>query len=238
MEKKIKLGYSQTDYKGYWRLSDISTQFTEIATSHAISFGGWNPEYQNQYGWIISKLRFKIHRIVKIDEEVTLRTWVTEGTHVVYPRHLEVYDASGNLVLEATSNWSLLDLVRRRITMPKRVGLTFPDNLPKKGNIEIETDFMDDEGFEFVEDRKVRFSDIDVNNHLNNARYMDWVCDILGYEAFQEGYICDFSIQYKKETAPNGVLRLEKKMDGDSFKIRGVNGDNVHFMAEGLWKKY
>lgn len=238
MEKKMKLGYSQTDYKGHWKLSDIFTQFTEIATLHAISFGGWDPKFQDMYGWIISKMRVKVHKIVKIDEEVTMRTWVTEGTHVVYPRHLEIYNAAGDLVLEATSNWTLLDLVRRRIAMPKRVGLNFPDNLPKAGNISIETDFSDEEGFEFVEDRPVRFSDLDVNGHLNNARYVDWMCDVLGYEAFNEWYICDLSIQYKKETAPNGVLRLEKKIDGDTFKVRGVNGENIHFIAEGLWKKY
>ena len=208
MERKVKLGYSKTDYLGNWKLSDIFTQFTEVATSHAISFGGWDPKYQDMYGWIISKMRVIVHRPVRIDEEVTLKTWITEGTHVVYPRHLEVYDANGNLVIEATSNWTLLDLVKRRITMPRRVGLTYPTDLPKEGNIQMETDFSDEEGFEFVEERHVRYGDLDVNGHLNNARYVEWMCDVLGYEAFREGYMMDKFTLWLKENGKSINYRL------------------------------
>lgn len=239
MESNVYLEHSQTDYKGNWKLSDLFTQFAIIATNHAISFGGWKSSYKDSYGWIVSKMRVKVYRNVKIEEEVTIRTWVTKGTHVVYPRQFEVYDQKGNLVIEATSNWTLLDLIKRRIAMPKRVGLSFPEDIPEKGNVNIETNFDDEDGFIFVEKRQVRYGDIDVNKHLNNARYIEWMCDILGFEKFNDYLISDISVQFKKETAPGDWLVLEKKEEEDSFKVRFIDEEGqVHFVAEGLWKKY
>lgn len=239
MESNVYLEHSQTDYKGNWKLSDLFTQFAIIATNHAISFGGWKSSYKDSYGWIVSKMRVKVYRNVKIEEEVTIRTWVTKGTHVVYPRQFEVYDQKGNLVIEATSNWTLLDLIKRRIAMPKRVGLSFPEDIPEKGNVNIETNFDDEDGFIFVEKRQVRYGDIDVNKHLNNARYIEWMCDILGFEKFNDYLISDISVQFKKETAPGDWLVLEKKEEEHSFKVRFIDEEGqVHFVAEGLWKKY
>lgn len=239
MEKTFELEHSQTDYKGNLKMSELFTEFAIIATDHAISFGGWDPKYKDSHGWIISKMRVKVKQPVRIGENITLKTWVTKGTHVVYPRQFEVLNEKGEVVIEATSNWTLLDLVRRRIAMPKRVGLSFPEDVPEMGNVSIETDFDDEEGFTFVEKRQVRYGDIDVNGHLNNARYVEWMCDVFGYEAFSENYIADLSIQFKKETAPGDWLLLEKKEEGDTFKVRGLDEEGqVHFMAEGLWKKY
>lgn len=239
MEKKLEIGYSQTDYTGTWKLNDIFNQFAELATIHASSFGGWRRDFEDTYGWIISKMRVKIYQPARFGDEVTLKTWVSQGTHVVYPRHFEIYNSKNELIGEATSNWTLLDLVRRRIAMPKRVGLTFPSDLPEHGNIEIETDFSDEEGYTFVEKRQVRYGDLDVNGHMNNASYIAWMNDILGAEMFKDYFIADISVQYKKETAPNAWLSLEKKIEGDHFKVRGLDEDGqIHFVAEGLWKKY
>ena len=239
MEKTFELGHSQTDYQGYLKISELFTEFAVIATDHAMSFGGWNPKYKDSYGWIVSKMRVKVNQPVRIGQTITIRTWVTKGTHVVYPRQFEVLNAEGEVVIEATSNWTLLDLVRRRIAMPKRVGLTFPEDIPETGNVEIETEFDDEIGYEFAEKRQVRYGDIDVNGHLNNARYVEWMCDVFGYEAFKNKYIADLSVQFKKETAPGDWLILEKKEENGTFKVRGLDEDGiVHFVAEGLWKEF
>lgn len=239
MDRKMKLGYTQTDFLGNWKLSDMFTEFANIATAHATSFGGWDPKYIDQYGWVIAKMRVKVHQPIHMDDEVVVRTWITQGSAVVHPRQYEIVNEKGDVIVEATSNWTLIDLVRRRIAIPKRVGLTFPEEICKPGTIEIETDFNDEEGYTFVEKRQVRYGDIDVNGHLNNAKYVEWVCDCLGYDVFKENFIEDLSIQFKKETGPNEYLVLEKKCEGNTFKVRGLDEEgNLHFMAEGNLKKY
>ena len=239
MERKIMLNHTKTDFLGHWKLSDMFTEFANVATSHALSFGGWDTKYKDQYGWVVAKMRVKVHQPIVIDEEVTLRTWITMGSAVVHPRQYEVVNNKGEVVVEATSDWTLLDLVKRRIALPKRVGLTFPEEICKDGHIKIETKFNDEEGYAFVEKRQVRYGDIDVNGHLNNAKYIEWMCDCLGYDIFKEYFIKDVSIQFKKETGPSEWLVLEKKIENDTFKVRGIDeSGDIHFVVEGLLKTY
>jgi hypothetical protein len=61
----------------------------------------------------------------------------------------------------------------------------------------------------------------------------------LGYDVFKGNFIEDLSIQFKKETGPNEYLVLEKKCEGNTFKVRGLDEEgNLHFVAEGNLKKY
>ena len=239
MDEKIKVNHSQTDFLGNWKLSDMFTEFANLATAHATSFGGWDPKYIDQYGWVIAKMRVKVHQPIHMDDEVVVRTWITQGSAVVHPRQYAVLNSAGEVIVEATSQWTLIDLVRRRIAIPKRVGLTFPEEICKPGSIEIETNFDDEVGYEFAEKRQVRYGDLDVNGHLNNAKYIEWVCDCIGYDVFKEYFVEDISIQFKKETGPNEVLVLEKYCNENIVKVRGLNEDgSIHFIAEGLLKKY
>ena len=75
--------------------------------------------------------------------------------------------------------------------------------------------------------------------YIEKSEYIKKINDASALTPPGNHYIADLSIQFKKETAPGEWLILEKKADGDGFKVCGVDEDGqVHFMAEGLWKKY
>ncbi len=239
MEQIIYLTYSHTDYNQHWKLADMFTIFSEMAVVHAESFGGWRKELGQTHGWIISKMRIQLYSQANYLENVTVKTWISQGTNVIFPRSFEVRGEDGRLIAVATSNWSLIDLVKRRIAFPKRVNLLFPIEIMQDAPLQIETNFDDENDYTFVERRQVRYGDIDINGHLNNARYVEWACDVLGYDSFKDKNIGDLSIQFKKETAPNEWLNLEKKCDGDLFKVRGLDDQGeIHFICEGVWKKF
>ncbi|MBQ4231185.1 MAG: hypothetical protein II671_06505, partial [Salinivirgaceae bacterium] len=43
------------------------------------------------------------------------------------------------------------------------------------------------------------YSEIDVNGHVNNARYADWLCNCLGVERLRRFEIWTASIEYRHE---------------------------------------
>jgi len=234
----LKIGYQQVDYSGHWRLSDVFSQLADLATIHAEKINVWRPEMIEDYGWIVSKVRIRVLKPVRFEQRVEMKTWPGKGSRVIFPRYFTITDENGDCCMEAASLWTLLDLKNRRIVMPARSGITFPENLNLEVPLTIETDFSDEDGLSVIETRQVRYSDIDTNQHLNNARYIEWTLDLLTRERFKEAYIADFSVYFKKETAPGETLTLEKKEDDHGFVVRGRNGENVHFVAEGVWKKY
>lgn len=237
-ETALNISYQQTDFTGHWKLSDLFSKLSDIATTHAEMINVWRPEMLGSMGWIVSKVRIRILHPIKFEENIKIKTWAGEGTRVIFPRYFAITNGQNKRCIEAVSLWTLLDLKQRRILMPSRVGITFPTDLNLEKPVEIETDFSDDSGYQSVLERKVVYSDIDTNQHMNNARYIEWILDLLAVEKFEEGYICDFSIYFKKETAPNQIMRLELKEEEEAFYVRGYVDEQLHFVAEGLWKKY
>lgn len=237
-QRKLYLTYQQMDFTGKWKMSDLFSQLADVATIHAEKIGAWKPEMLDSYGWILSKMRLRINRPLKYEENITINTWPGKGTRVIYPRYYTIDDENGHRCMEAVSHWTLFDLKNRRIVIPSRIGITFPENLNDGLDLSLEDSFNDEHEYQVIEKRQVRYSDIDTNQHFNNARYMEWVCDLLDIERFKSGYIADLAIYFKKETAPNEILTLEKKENGDFFYVRGVQEGNVHFLVEGQWKKY
>lgn len=39
--------------------------------------------------------------------------------------------------------------------------------------------------------RAPQYSDFDVNGHVNNTKYLAWLCDALGFDALRGAYIGD-----------------------------------------------
>lgn len=236
--KKLYLSYQQMDFTGKWKMSDLFSQLADVATIHAEQIGAWKPDMIHQYGWILSKMRLRMTRPLKYEETITLTTWPGQGTRVIFPRFYTIDDENGHRCLEAISQWTLFDLQNRRIVIPSRIGIKFPENLSPALELNLDDSFCDEYEYQKIEDRQVRYSDIDTNQHFNNARYMEWVCDLLDTERFKSGFIADMAIYFKKETAPGEILTLEKKEDGDLFYVRGTHEGDIHFLVEGQWKKY
>ncbi len=236
--QKITLGYQHFDFSGHWKLADMFKQLSDLATTHAQKLGVYRLDMAQNYGWVVSKIRLRILKPLKNEDTLSMVTWASEGSRVIFPRYYQIKDSLGNLCAEGVGLWTLLDLQKRRIAMPSRAGIIFPENLPEPLEIKVATDFSDEQGYTFIENRQVRYSDVDTNQHLNNARYIEWVCDILDSERFKQHYIADLSVYFKKETAPNEVLSLEMKEDGDWFYVRGLKDGELHFAVEGQWQKY
>ena len=234
----MDIGYQKVDVNGNWRLSELFSALTDVATTHATELKLWDSNMFGTYGWIVSKMRIQILKPIRYEQKIAIKTWPGQGTRVIFPRYYEIRNEADQVCVQAVGQWTLLDLVHRRITSPQRVGLTFPEELNLNVPLMIETDFSEMEDYQLIDQRQVKYSDIDTNGHLNNARYVELVLDILDYDRFKKDYIADFSIYFKKETAPGVILNLELKEDGDRFWVRGTHADQIHFLVEGQWQPH
>ena len=75
----------------------------------------------------------------------------------------------------------LIDLKARRIVIPKRLGFIIP---VVNHGIKLDTPKNIDDNLELKEvcKRQVLFSDVDLNQHMNNAKYIDWALDSIDFD--------------------------------------------------------
>ena len=77
----------------------------------------------------------------------------------------------------------------------------------------------------------VRYSDLDVNRHLNNVRIAALASDALDPGANE--FVNTLQINYTAETPPGAVLSLSAAREGAAFAVRGEAEGRVRFEAAG-----
>ena len=79
--------------------------------------------------------------------------------------------------------------------------------------------------------RPVYYTDLDLNSHINNAVYTRIAVDFLP-EEYRQRQICDYVINFKRETLLGEVLELKGGATEHGYVIMGFVGDALNFASE------
>ena len=78
------------------------------------------------------------------------------------------------------------------------------------------------------------YCDYDINGHVNNTKYIAWLCDALGRDAFSQAFIGDIVAGYEKEIRSDAPLTESLSLRDGAFTYCVRSGDGVkHFVAGG-----
>ena len=129
----------------------------------------------------------------------------------------------------------MLATKQRRIVSPQKVDLGFPDNSDLPAPVALPTRLPALRGeTPQVFNRTPQYSDFDVNGHVNNTKYIAWLCDALGFDALRGAYIGDLVAGYEKEIRGHDALRLTLARQDNAFSFQIASAANEkHFVAGG-----
>jgi len=153
-------------------------------------------------------------------------------TRVAYPRSTVAYDEAGNEVFRAISLWVLMDLNSRKMVLPGKSGLDFTGI--ERGNELAVPGSLAPAKLEGHSQRTVRYCELDLNGHMSNTRYLDWMEDLMPSAFHREHPLMDFTVTYLSEAregqtlelsyelSPEGVLRLEATEQESGHRVFAV----------------
>ena len=178
----------------------------------------WDSMAKKNYFWAVIRQKMEITRLPKSDETVTVKTWPMPTTRVAYPRATEGYDAEGNLLFKVISIWVIMDMTSRTMVLPGKSGVDVAGSTTG-------TELKAPGGLAAMEgkhsaNRTVCFSDLDVNGHMNNTRYIDWLCDLLPSKFHEEYPMKAVTICYMSEALEGQQLQLSWN-EGAVFRLDG-----------------
>lgn len=195
----------------------------DAAEEHCLLLGAdWDTMAKKNYFWAVIRQRMEISRLPKTGETVTVKTWPMPTTRVAYPRATEGFDEAGNSLFKIISIWVIMDMENRAMVLPGKsgvevVGTTFGAELKAPGGLpqcNAEQEVV----------RTVSYSDLDVNGHMNNTRYLDWICDLLPAAFHKDHPLKGITICYMSEALEGQQLHLGI-CQGDSFRVNGSVSD-------------
>ena len=201
-----------TDRYGRLKPSQILFFAQDAATSQCDIIGmDWPSMAARGLFWVISRTNVQIHRLPKKGETITVETWPMTNTRVAYPRATTMYDENGEVLLKSISLWVLMDIEKRTMVLPSRSGLDFVGQ-DRGGELAIPAGLVPC-GADSAQFRTVSYTDLDVNGHLNNARYMDWVDDLTDSAFHKDHTPREFTVCYLSEAREGQTLRQETVYD-------------------------
>jgi len=178
---EYKIHYYYTDYNNVLKPSYIARYMQETAWN-ALKNWGPTPEYLKEHhlAFILTKISFKYYNEIYEDDTIKIETWPNPPKTIIFPRHYRI-TKDGETMAEAVSAWVMMNFKEKSIVRPDdyKDVLNVYDDEELAFNVQRRIKMPEDvNGFDEYE-YKVRYSDIDTNFHMNNAAYIDLICDSL-----------------------------------------------------------
>lgn len=223
-EQEYFVRYSEMDYKKQLKPSAFLNFLQDVATNAADKVGfGYYDIVDKNLGWFLLKYHMEFNDYPKNVEDLIFKTEARGCNKLFAQRDFEVYTKSGELVGRILSYWTLVNLADKSIVPPSEV---FPDKMKKVEKREDDMSFAKIhplERIDFTEEFKVRFDDIDVNQHVNNMNYIIWAFEALPKD-FRSNYkLKTLEMVYKKEIQYGNVVLSEVQLDENIAKISVKN---------------
>ncbi|MCH2450957.1 MAG: thioesterase [Gracilimonas sp.] len=224
--ESFKIRASEVDQNGKATLPAICSLFQEVAGNHALklSFDITQLHKQN-LTWVLHRMDIKIHRFPEWRETVTIETWPAAGDALRAYRDYRILDAEGNEIGCCLSYWMMINIKTRRPTrMPGEVlelRLSEIDHvLPVKSS---RMKPFPDEAKVAKTHLKVRRSDLDMNDHVNNARYVEWMLETFEDEKIK---IHQIDIMFLQESRAGDDITSERIDLPDTYQHQLKNQDD------------
>ena len=210
---------SDVDLTRKIRLSILFTKLQEAAIAHTIELGVTREKTLDRgLLWAVTQYRLKTDRMPEYDDQVTLLSWPGKTMQLYFPRYFRLLDEKGKILLDAVSLWVLIDEKARTIVFPKDHGIELPevktgDELPLPGRLRRE-ETSSSHSF------TVPYSYVDLNGHMNNARYYDLAVDHMPGEMHSRR-LRELSSEHIGEAQLGDVMKLGCAVSDNSFYIGG-----------------
>ena len=154
----------------------------------------------------------------------------------MFPRHYQIYDHKGKLLVSGCAIWLVINHDTRRI-----VTKPFGDNVFKaessKDDISLPTAIEVDDELKEFEQRQVRYNDTDLNGHLNNTKYIDYILDVRDRSFYSNHLLKEITISYEKEIKENQIVSIGRNDDELNQFVRGTIDGNNSFTAHLIYRK-
>lgn len=207
------------DFTGRLTMGVLGNHLLNCAGFHASERGFGIAEInENHYTWVLSRLAIELEDMPRQYEDFSINTWIENVYRLFTDRNFELQDKNGKTIGYARSVWAMISMETRKpadlISLHgNNLGQYVSDRecpIDKPGRIKVSVDAP-------VEEYQTRYSDIDINGHVNSIKYIEHILDLFPMDTFKEKQVKRFEMAYVAESYYGDVLSfyLEEKNENE-----------------------
>lgn len=174
-QEEFKIRASEVDFNQNATLPAICDLLQEVAGNHAQQLHFDITDLQkDELTWILHRLCVKMDRFPDWRETITIETWPSSGDGLRAYRDFLITDSDGNTIGKSLSYWLMMNIESRRPTrIPPKILQIAPKNIEHVIPL-TDMNVSDISNADHSQSFEVRQTDLDLNRHVNNVRYIEW----------------------------------------------------------------
>ncbi len=185
--------------------------------------------------WVLLRFAVEMIHFPEQYETIHVETWIEGVGRASTTRNFRITNDQNEIIGHARSVWAMLDIKTRRAKDLLSLDGIHQFATGIKGAIEQPIKIQSVDG-ETIDCFKVKYSDIDINQHVNSVRYIDWVSDCFSLETYRTKSIKRFEINYMNEMLfGDEVSIVGNEISENDFRFEIKNGEKISCRARVLF---
>ena len=214
--------WHDTDANRIVRPTQILVFMQEASNHHIRALGHDLDKLRDEQGlaFLLSKIRLALYKPLYAFEEITVETWTTASRGFSFNRFFRIKRGE-EVIAAADTTWALISLKTGELCKVDAFDFNFEHEEPIDIGLPMRFRVPKTELLDLIGERKIVYSDLDYNLHMNNTRYADMLCDFMPYEKIPS--IKGISLSYLHEAAFGNTIKIYCANDEKKFDFRTIN---------------
>ena len=236
-QMNMKIPFDMADMNGHIKLPDVILLSIQVSGMQSIELGVSDKDVLEQYNlvWIITDYDIDVVRLPRFAEEITIETEALTYNRLFCYRRFTIYDEAGQEIIHMVATFVLMDRESRKVhpVVPEIVApyqSDFSKKLvrgPKYRELEEA----------ISKDYHVRFYDLDMNGHVNNSKYLDWIFEVMGADFLANHIPQKINLKYVKEVRPGGMITSRYELNGLESNHQVTSDCDINAQAKITWQE-
>lgn len=202
------------DGNGRLKMGSLFQYYQEAAGNDAKRLGaGYDVVHGLGFFWVLSRILLRVRSLPTWGNQITLTTWPKGVEGLSFLRDFRLADSEGVELVAGTSAWLLLDRARGRPHSAEVLPVALPPRGDRHALDEPMPRLKPLPVHYAAYERNVVVSDLDINEHVNNARYVEWALDAYAPPFLSSHAIRSFQIHYTGEALFGDAVRVSVGTD-------------------------
>ena len=205
-QMKMKIPFDMADMNGHIKLPDVILLSLQVSGMQSIELGVSDKAILEDYNlvWIITEYDIEVVRLPRFAEEITIETEALSYNRLFCYRRFTIYDEAGQNLIHMMATFVLMDRDSRKVhAVEPEIVAPYQSDFDKKLIRGPKYESLNEP---VSKDYHVRFYDLDMNGHVNNSKYLDWIFEVMGADFLTQYIPKKINLKYVKEVRPGGVI--------------------------------
>ena len=236
-QMKMKIPFDMADMNGHIKLPDVILLSLQVSGMQSIELGVSDKTILEDYNlvWIITDYDIEVARLPRFAEEITIETEALSYNRLFCYRRFTIYDEAGQELIHMIATFVLMDRDSRKVhAVEPEIVAPYQSDFDKKLIRGPKYESLNEP---ISKDYHVRFYDLDMNGHVNNSKYLDWIFEVMGADFLTQYIPKRINLKYVKEVRPGGVITSSVERTGLESKHKITSDGATNAQAIIIWQE-